>query len=149
MSSDRERKLNTNLFFHIFSGSPGKNPGIFRPEVCFFLGFEGHTEFFGTHPFTWKTPTPLEDIRTQKCGFVLLFLASMIRGRKVIQRVARRCEIKKTRMTPREVHQQACQRLVAAKAREWKTDWSNVKEVSRRDSCGWTHMPFLRHPCLV
>ena len=39
-----------------------------------FPGFEGHTELFGTHPFTWKTPTPPEDIRTKKCGFGFLFL---------------------------------------------------------------------------
>ena len=30
---------------------------------------EGHTEPFGPHPFTWKTPNPSEDIRIQKFGF--------------------------------------------------------------------------------
>ena len=38
------------------------------------LVFEGHTELFGPHPFTWKTPTPPEDIRTKKFGFGFLFL---------------------------------------------------------------------------
>ena len=39
------------------------------------LGFEGHTELFGPHPFTWKTPTPSENIRTQKFRFGFLFRA--------------------------------------------------------------------------
>ena len=43
--------------------------------VCFALDFEGHTEIFGRRPFTWKTPTPPEDIETQKLEFLLPFLA--------------------------------------------------------------------------
>ena len=40
-----------------------------------FPGFEGHTERFGPHPFRWKTPTPPENIRTQKFRFRFLFRA--------------------------------------------------------------------------
>ena len=43
------------------------------PKSLFSPGCEGHAELFGPHPFTWKTPTPPEDVRTQKFGFVLLF----------------------------------------------------------------------------
>ena len=48
-------------------GYPDKNPLVS-------LGFEGHTELFGPHPFTWKTPTPPEDVRTEQFGFGLLLL---------------------------------------------------------------------------
>ena len=73
----RERKLNTNFFFLKLFGHlrdiPAKSRDI--PLKKFgFPGFEGHTERFGPHPFTWKTPTPPEDIRTQKFGFGFLFL---------------------------------------------------------------------------
>ena len=54
---------------------PAKSRDIPPKEFLFALGFEGHTELFGPHPFTRKTPTPPEDIRTQKFGFVLLFFA--------------------------------------------------------------------------
>ena len=37
------------------------------------LGFEGHAELFGPHPFMWKNPTPTENIRTKKFGFGCLF----------------------------------------------------------------------------
>ena len=56
-------------------GYPGKNPGISRRKSLVSLGFEGHTELFGPYPFTWKTSTPPEDIRTQKFGFVLFSFA--------------------------------------------------------------------------
>ena len=45
------------------------------PKKFDFPGFEGHTEFFGPHPFTWKTPTQTENIRTQKFGFGFRFRA--------------------------------------------------------------------------
>ena len=45
----------------------------FPPKKFDFPGFEGHTELFGPHPFTWKTPTPPENIRTQKFRFLLFF----------------------------------------------------------------------------
>ena len=60
------------------------------------LGFEGHTELFDPHTFTWKTPTPAEDIRTKQFGFGFLFLASQ-RARRAIstpwgkQVAARQC----------------------------------------------------------
>ena len=43
------------------------------PKKFDFPGFEGHTELFDPHPFTWKTPTPPENSRTQKFGFVPFF----------------------------------------------------------------------------
>ena len=65
----RGQELHTNLFF--FSNSSG-TPGISRqnsrdilPRSLVSLGFEGHTELFGPHPFTWKTPTPSEGLLTE------------------------------------------------------------------------------------
>ena len=61
-----------------FSGTAGISRQTSRdvPAKKFgFPGFEGHTELFGPHPFPRKTPTPPEDIRTQKFGFGFLFLA--------------------------------------------------------------------------
>ena len=63
------RELNTNLFFSNFSGAPGisqQNPRISRQKSLVSPGFEGHTELSGPHPFTWKTPTPPENIRTKE-----------------------------------------------------------------------------------
>ena len=67
-STSRGRELNTNSFFSSFSGAN------IPPKNLVFLGFGGHTELFGPHPFTWKTPTLPEDIRTKKFGFGFLFL---------------------------------------------------------------------------
>ena len=53
---------------------PGKIPG-YPAQKVWFPWFEGHTALFGPHPFTWKTPTPPENTRTQKFGFVLIFRA--------------------------------------------------------------------------
>ena len=53
---------------------PAKSRDIPPKKFCF-PGFEGHTELFGPHPFMWKTPTPPENIRTQKFGFGFLFRA--------------------------------------------------------------------------
>ena len=53
---------------------PAKSQDI-PPKKFDFPGFEGHIEFFGPHPFTWKTPTPPENIRTQKFVFALFFRA--------------------------------------------------------------------------
>ena len=61
------------LFRH-FRGIPAKSRDI-PPKKFDFPGFEGHAELFGPHPFTRKTPTPPEDIRTKKFGFGFLFLA--------------------------------------------------------------------------
>ena len=54
--ASRGRELNTNCFFSNFSGTSGiswQNPA----KMFDFPGFEGHTELFGPHPFTWKNPT--------------------------------------------------------------------------------------------
>ena len=53
-------------------GYPGKIPGCPAQQKLVSLGFEGHTELFGPHPFTSKTPTLPEDILTQKFGFGFL-----------------------------------------------------------------------------
>ena len=70
--------LNTNFFYLKLFGHrrdiPAKSRDI-PPKKFDFPGFEGHTELFGLHPFMWKTPTPLENIWTQKFGFVLFFRA--------------------------------------------------------------------------
>ena len=61
LDRSRERKLNTNFFFSNFSGTSGisrQNPGISHPKSLISPGFEGHTELFGPHPFTWKDPQP-------------------------------------------------------------------------------------------
>ena len=56
------RELNTSFFF------PAKFQDI-PPKSLVSLGFEAHTELFGPHTFTWKTPTPPEDIQTKKFPF--------------------------------------------------------------------------------
>ena len=48
-----------------------------------FPGFEGHTELFGPHPSTWKTPTPPENIQTQKFRFGFLFVPDLSGCRKM------------------------------------------------------------------
>ena len=74
----RGQELNTNISFSNFLSVPGtsrqKIPGYPATKLVF-LVFEGHTELFGPHPFMWKTPTPLEDIQTQKLWSVLFSLA--------------------------------------------------------------------------
>ena len=64
--------LHTFIFFELFGhlrDIPAKSLDI-PPKKFDFPGFEGHTELFGPHPFTWKT-------RTQKFGFVLFFCACL------------------------------------------------------------------------
>ena len=72
------QRTNTNLVFTNFSGAPGISQPKSRDiplKGLFSLGFKGHTELFGPHPFTWKTPTLQKDIQTQKFEFVLLCCA--------------------------------------------------------------------------
>ena len=58
--------------FGRFRDIPAKSRDI--PQKKFdSLGFEGHTELFGPHPFKWKTPALPENIRTQKFRFGFLF----------------------------------------------------------------------------
>ena len=72
----RERKLNPNFFslklFGQLRDIPAKSRDI-PPKKFDSLGFEGHTELFGPHPFVWKTPTPPENIRAQKFRFGFVF----------------------------------------------------------------------------
>ena len=67
------------VFFSSFSGAPGisrqKSRDIPPESIFSLLSFEGHAELYGLRPFTWKTPTPPEHIRTKKFDFVLLFVA--------------------------------------------------------------------------
>ena len=77
-SNSRGRELNPNIFFSNFSGKSRDIPAKSRdipPKKFDSLGFEGHTELFGPHPFTWKTPTPPENIWTQKFRFGFFFRA--------------------------------------------------------------------------
>ena len=55
------------------------------PKKFDFPGFEGHPELFGPHPFTWKTPTSPENIRTPKFGFVLFFRDGKSAGTEMLQ----------------------------------------------------------------
>ena len=79
MSKTTGAKNWTHSFFsQTFRAPPGysvKNPR----KSLFSLGFEGHTELLGPHLFTWKTPTPPEEVRTKKFGFVLFFMCLKIR----------------------------------------------------------------------
>ena len=78
---NRDQKIGAKIEHKLFSqtfratpGYPGKIQG--SPAKNFnFPGFEGHTELFGPHPFTWKTPIPPENVRTEKFGFGFLFRA--------------------------------------------------------------------------
>ena len=66
----------TQTFFLKLFGRPRDIPAKSRdipPKKFDFPGFEGRIELFGPHPFTWKTPTPLENIRTKKFGFGFFF----------------------------------------------------------------------------
>ena len=75
-------KIAHELFFLKLFGHhrdiPPKIPG-YPAKKLVSLGFEGHTELCGPHPFTWKTPTPPEDIRTKKFGLGSFFLPD-VRG---------------------------------------------------------------------
>ena len=75
--SKKGAKNETLTFFvKLFGHSrdiPAKSQDIPPKKKFDFPGFEGHIELVGPHPFTWKTPTPPENIQTQKLGFVLLF----------------------------------------------------------------------------
>ena len=73
----RGRELNPNIFFSNFSFASGisrQNPGISRQKKFDSLGFEGHTELFGPHPFTWKTPTPPEISGLKSLGLGSFFV---------------------------------------------------------------------------
>ena len=76
--SNQGPKVEHKLFFLKLFGHlrdiPAKSWDIL-PKKFDFPGFEGQTEPFGPHPFTWKTPTPPEYLRTQKFGFGFLFRA--------------------------------------------------------------------------
>ena len=64
------RELDTNFFFPNFSGTPG----ISRQKVWLPWVSKDILNFFAPHPFTWKTHTPPEDIRTKKLKFGFPFL---------------------------------------------------------------------------
>ena len=63
----RGQKLNTNFVFLKLFGHRRDIPAKFRdipPKKLDFPGLKEHAELVGPHPFTWKTPTPPENIRT-------------------------------------------------------------------------------------
>ena len=65
----RERRLNTSFFFSNFSGAPGisrQNPGISRPKSLISLVSRDISNFLAPNRSRGKTPTPPENIRTQK-----------------------------------------------------------------------------------
>ena len=59
--------------FGRFRDIPAKSRDI-PPKKFDSLGFEGHTELFGPHPFTWKSPTPPENIRLKSLGLGSFFV---------------------------------------------------------------------------
>ena len=75
---NRGQKIEPKHFFLKLFGRfrdiPAKSRDI-PPKKFDSLGFGGHKELFGPHPFTWKTPTPPENIRAQKFRFGFLFRA--------------------------------------------------------------------------
>ena len=76
MATFRRPLLQSAELFGVRRDIPAKSWDI--PSLKFgFSLFEGHAELFGPHPFTSKTPTPPENIRTQNFGFVLFFLCLM------------------------------------------------------------------------
>ena len=64
------QNLNTNFFFsQTFPAPPGisrPNPVTSRQTIWFLLGFEGHTELFGPHPFNVEDPHPTSKISGPK-----------------------------------------------------------------------------------
>ena len=81
----------TQTYLKLF-GCPWDIPAKSRdipPKKFDFPGIEGHTELFGPHPFMWKTPTPLENIRTWKFAFVLFFRAWFVRRKRTVESALR------------------------------------------------------------
>ena len=70
---NRGQELNTNFFSNL--DIPARIQGCFTKNMFCWVSHKGHTELFGSHPFTWKIPTTPKDIRTKKSEFVLLLLA--------------------------------------------------------------------------
>ena len=71
----RERELHINFFSQTFRAPPeypGKIPGYPAQKVWFPLFSKDIPNFLA---FTWKTPTPPENIRTKKFGSGFFFLA--------------------------------------------------------------------------
>ena len=74
--------MHTNFFCTNFLNTPqgpghlGKIPGTSLIPLFETQGrqtFEGGHELFGHHPFAWKTPTPLDGLRTQTVNLCALF----------------------------------------------------------------------------
>ena len=61
------------IYTGCFLGIPSESTLVGQTKKCF-PWLRGTYRTFCPHPFTWKTPTPPKDLRTQKFGFVLFFL---------------------------------------------------------------------------
>ena len=87
---NRGQELNANFFSQTFRAPPGisrqKSQDI-PPKP----GFEGHTELFGPHSFTWRIPTPPEDIQT-KMGLDSFFLPDQSRTPNLVMAPANSTE---------------------------------------------------------
>ena len=71
--------MNTNLLSQTYQAPPG-HPSKSRnipPKEFGFRASRDIPNISAPHPFAWETPTPPEDIRTQKFGFVLSFLPDL------------------------------------------------------------------------
>ena len=77
------QKLNTNFFFLKLFGHrrdiPAKSRDI-PPKKFDFPGFEGHTELFGPHPFTWKTPSRPKISGPKSLGLGSFFVPESMRA---------------------------------------------------------------------
>ena len=112
-----------NSAFRATPRYPGKNPEISRPKVWFPWVSSDIPNFWAGYLAAWKTPTPPEEIRTQKFGFVLFFLAWSTKVAQLLQ--------------------QSCRATLCRTA--FSTIWRGVAGESRyapwEGSCS-THAPF-------
>ena len=76
-----ERKIEHKFFFLKLFGHlrdiPAKKSRDIPPKKFGFPGFEGHAELFGPQPFTWKSPTPPENIGPESLGLGSFFLPDL------------------------------------------------------------------------
>ena len=68
-----EHKLFFSQPFWVPPGYPGQNPGISRQKGLVSLGFEGHTELFGPHPWRGRPPPHQKISRPKSLGLGSFF----------------------------------------------------------------------------
>ena len=81
---NQEPKLNTQFIFSNLSCGrkiPRQKSRNIPPKSLCCLDFEGHSKLLEPHHFTWTSPTPPEDVWTQKFEFALLSLACPLKAK--------------------------------------------------------------------